>query len=90
MGHRNKLVEAYISPEKYDVLLYLAPDVKWVDDGMRLNGSPERRKALDQRLMDMYREFGFRDKLVVISGDYNERLTKAIALVDDMLKLNTK
>ena len=90
MGHRNKLVEAYINPDKYDVLLYLAPDVKWVDDGMRLNGSQERREALDHRLLDMYREFGFQDKIVIIRGDYSQRLTQAIALVDGMLRLNTK
>ena len=90
MGHRNRLVEAYISPEKYDVLLYLAPDVKWVDDGMRLNGSQERREALDQRLLGMYREFGFEDKIVIIRGDYNERLTQAISLVDGMLNLTMK
>ena len=90
MGHRNKLVEAYINPDRYDVLLYLAPDVKWVDDGMRLNGSQERRESLDHRLMNMYKEFGFENKIVVIRGDYNERLTQAIALVDGMLNLNTK
>ena len=90
MGHRNRLVEAYINPDKYDVLLYLSPDVKWVDDGMRLNGSQERREALDRRLIDMYEEFGFGDKIVIIRGNYNERLTQAIALVDGMLNLNTK
>ena len=90
MGHRNRLVEAYINPDKYDVLLYLSPDVKWVDDGMRLNGSQERREALNDRLIDMYKEFGFADKLVIIRGDYNERLTQAISLVDRMLNLNTK
>ena len=90
MGHRNKLVEAYINPDKYDVLLYLAPDVKWVDDGMRLNGSQERREALDHRLMDMYKEFGFEDKIFIVRGDYNDRLSQAIALVDGMLNLNTK
>ena len=90
MGHRNKLVEAYINPDKYDVLFYLSPDVKWVDDGMRLNGSQERREALNHRLIDMYKEFGFEDKIVIIRGDYNERLTQAIALVDGMLNLNTK
>lgn len=90
MGHRNKLVEAYIDPNRYDVLLYLSPDVRWVDDGMRLNGDPDRRAALNDRLMSMYHEFGFGDKLVVISGDYNARLTQAVALVDGMLKLNTK
>ena len=90
MGHRNKLVEAYIDPDKYDVLFFLTPDVKWVDDGQRLNGSQERREMLNNRLVDMYREFGFGDKIVFISGNYNERLNKAIAYVDDMLKLELK
>lgn len=90
MGHRNRMVEAYINPDRYDVLLYLTPDVKWVNDGMRLNGSQERREMLDHRLLDMYREFGFGDKIVFISGDYNERLSRAIEIVDGMLKLNQK
>lgn len=90
MGHRNRMVEAYINPDRFDVLLFLTPDVKWVDDGMRLNGSQERREMLNNRLLDMYREFGFGDKIVFIHGDYNERLTRAISLVDDMLGLKTK
>lgn len=90
MGHRNKLVEAYINPSRYDVLLFLTPDVKWVDDGMRLNGSQERRERLNSRLLDMYREFGFGDKIIFVSGDYSERLSRAIDIVDDMLKLHQK
>lgn len=85
MGHRNKLVEAYIDPNRYDVLLYLTPDVKWVSDGMRLNGDQARRESLNHRLTDMYREFGFEDKLIVIRGDYNQRLTQAIAIVDELI-----
>ena len=90
MGHRNKLVEAYINPKRYDVLMFLTPDVAWVDDGMRLNGSQERREMLNNRLLNMYREFGFGDKIVFISGDYNQRLTRAIELVDGMLNLHQK
>ena len=90
MGHRNKLVEAYINPDRYDVLLYLKPDVAWVSDGQRLNGDQDRREALDRHLIDMYREFGFGDKLVMVRGDYTERLNSAIAIVDGMLKLQQK
>ncbi len=85
MGHRNKLVEAYIDPSKYDVLLYLLPDVEWVADGQRLNGDEERRRMLNKRLMDMYKANGFGDKLVIVSGDYSQRLHQAIALVDSLL-----
>ena len=68
MGHRNRLVEAYIDPDKYDVLLFLTPDVKWVSDGQRLNGDQERRERLNDRLLNMYREFGFGDKTIIVGG----------------------
>ena len=90
MGHRNKLVEAYINPDRYDVLLYLMPDVAWVSDGMRLNGDQPRRESLNDHLMHMYEEFGFKDKMLVIRGDYNQRLTAAINVVDNMLTLPQK
>lgn len=90
MGHRNKLVEAYITPDKYDVLLFLTPDVKWVDDGQRLNGSQARREMLNDRLLNMYREFGFEGKIQIVCGDYNQRLTHAIQIVDGMLNLTQK
>ncbi len=90
MGHRNKLVEAYIDPNRYDVVLYLNPDVTWVNDGMRLNGSQERREMLNEHLLKMYEEFGFGNKIVQIHGNYNERLTAAIDLVDGMLNLTQK
>ncbi len=85
LGHRNPLVEAYIDHTKYDLMLYLLPDVKWVADGQRLNGEKERRMALSDRLLNMYHYHGFGDKLVVINGDYTQRLSKAIALVDRLV-----
>lgn len=90
MGHRNHLVEAFINPDRYDVLLYLAPDVKWVADGQRLNGDQERREKLNSRLLDMYAEFGFAGKIRIVSGDYTQRLETAIRVVDELLGLKQK
>lgn len=90
MGHRNRLVEAMIDPNRYDALFFLTPDVRWVSDGMRLNGDQARREMLNTRLLDMYREFGFGEKLIFVGGDYNQRLHRAVALVDGMLNLNQK
>ncbi|MBR4459648.1 MAG: multifunctional transcriptional regulator/nicotinamide-nucleotide adenylyltransferase/ribosylnicotinamide kinase NadR [Clostridia bacterium] len=90
MGHRNHLVEAFIDAEKYDVLLYLSPDVKWVADGQRLNGDQARREKLNSRLLDMYAEFGFADRIRIVSGDYTQRLDTAVRIVDDMLGLRQK
>lgn len=85
MGHCNELVEKYIDHTRYDRLFYLMPDVRWVADGQRLNGDEDRRRILNDRLLQMYRDYGFGDKITIISGDYNARLHKAIQLVDDLL-----
>ena len=85
MGHRNSLVEAYIDHSRYDLLLYLTPDVKWVSDGQRLHGDTGKREKLNHRLIEMYHAHGFKEKMRIIGGDYNQRLTQAISLVDDLL-----
>ncbi|MEF9880404.1 MAG: AAA family ATPase, partial [Clostridia bacterium] len=85
MGHRNELVEKYIDHTRYDLLIYLTPDVKWVADGQRLHGDEQKRKNLNDRLLQMYRENGFENKIVMVGGDYTKRLSDAIALVDDLL-----
>ena len=85
MGHRNELVEKYIDSNRYDLLIYLTPDVRWVPDGQRLNGDEDQRRMLNDRLWDMYVEHGFKDKMVVVSGDYSQRLAHAIRLVDGLL-----
>lgn len=74
MGHQNKIVEACINPEKFDVVFLLKPDVEWVNDGQRLNGDQERREALHNKLKSMYINRGFENKIVEVSGDYNARL----------------
>ncbi len=86
LGRRNPLVEAYIDHTRYDLMLFLQPDVKWVADGQRLNGEQEKRMALSERLLNMYRYHGFGDKLVVVGGDYNARLSRAIDLVDGLMR----
>ena len=85
MGHKNLEVESAINPTKYDVVILLKPDVEWVDDGQRLNGDQEKREELHNRLKYMYLERGFKN-VVEVSGDYNERLTAIINIVDDLLK----
>lgn len=77
MGHENVNVQKFINPDKYDLVLFLTPEVKWVDDGQRKN--PENRDGLDTLLTDMYMDFGFSpDKIFRIDGnDYNKRFNFA-------------
>ena len=85
MGRRNELVQKYIDPTRYDLLIYLTPDVRWVADGQRLYGEEEKREKLNDRLMQMYIDHGFGPKMTVVSGDYAQRLSQAIRLVDHLL-----
>lgn len=86
MGHENPGVELYINPDKYDKVIILKPDVKWVNDGMRLNGEQERRENLHKDLVAMYESKGFKDKIIQIGGNYNERLNSIVSIVDDLIK----
>ena len=90
MGHRNELVQKYIDADRYDLLIYLKPDVKWVADGQRLNGDEDKRKLLDDRLLNMYIYHGFGDKIAIVGGDYNQRLSQAIRLIDNLLGQGVK
>jgi HTH-type transcriptional repressor of NAD biosynthesis genes len=78
-------VEAYIDHTRYDLMLFLQPDVRWVADGKRLNGEQKKRMELSKRLKNMYEYHGFGDKMVVVAGDYAQRLAKAIELVDRLM-----
>ena len=60
--------------------------MKWVADGQRLNGDEQTRKLLNDRLLNMYIYHGFGDKIVVVGGDYSQRLSRAIELVDGLLE----
>ncbi len=85
MGHQNKAIENYINPDRYDLVILLKPDVKWVSDGQRLNGDQERREKLHEHLKSLYIKHGFEDKLVEVGGTYNERLQVVIDIIDKTL-----
>jgi HTH-type transcriptional repressor of NAD biosynthesis genes len=85
MGHDNDIVAKYINPDKYDILIMLKPDVKWVDDGMRLNGDQERRWKLHEDLKKMYVDAGFKN-IVEVGGNYSERLNSILPIIDNLIK----
>lgn len=86
LGKQNPLIETLIEPQKFDVVLMLKPDVKWVADGERFLGEDSVRMELHNKLKNMYIERGFGDKIIEISGSYNERLNKALKIADDLIK----
>lgn len=62
--------------QKYDLCLYLEPDVKWVDDGLRVHGEQKVREENNSRLKELLRENGM--DFISINGSYQERLERAM------------
>jgi len=79
-GFIDTIVNRFINREKYDLIIYLDDDVKWVDDGLRLNGSEEARKETKDLLEDMLKYYEV--KCVRVSGSYEERLKEAYSIVN--------
>lgn len=79
----NEIIESIISTNRYDLILMLCPDVKWVADGKRLNSNQERRLQLHAHLKSMYEARGY--QVVEIRGNYKERLDEAIRLIDELI-----
>lgn len=79
----NLMVGEYIDLEEYDLILFLEADVNWVADGLRRNPHSEENGDLQYTLMKA--RYG-EDKIVRIGGNYHQRLTTAINLVQEILK----
>lgn len=86
MGESNPKLEVFVDKDRYDLILMMKPDVKWVDDGLRWNSEDEKRWKLHEQLKQMYLDRGFdANKIVEIGGNYNERFNKAIELSNKLL-----
>lgn len=84
MGHYNKIVESYINPEKYDLVIFLKPDIEWIDDGQRLNGDQKKRFELHHTLKSMYESRGF--NILEIGGNYEQRLQTVLNKIKQLLE----
>ena len=85
-GRKSELIEQIIKIQDYDLVIFLEPDVKWVDDGLRFAGEEKEREENNKKLKRMFTERGI--KFRVISGDYSQRFDKSRELVDELFKKN--
>lgn len=76
------LAESIAALNEYDLILYLEPDVEWVQDGDRSEVIASDRRKYGDMILNLYEKFGF--KCVSINGSYLERYEKAISLVDKL------
>lgn len=86
MGAPNPFVETFVDPQKYDVVLLMGPNVEWVPDGLRFKDDQKERERLHKKLLYMYLDRGFKDKIIEINDpEYSERLKRAITISDMLL-----
>ena len=79
-----ELADAIARINDYDLILFLEPDVEFVQDGTRNEAIKEERKMYSERIKDIYNKAGF--KYHIISGEYKDRFLTSVKLVDDILK----
>ena len=81
---RNLLLsDAIDAINRYDLILFLEPDVAFVQDGDRSLEIRDNREKYSEKIKEIFRAHG--REFVVISGDYEERYVKAIAHVDKLI-----
>lgn len=79
----DKLADAIANLNHYDLVVFLEPDVEFVQDGTRNEVICEQRIHYSNRIKELFREheIGFR----CVSGDYTARLGTIIKYVDAIL-----
>lgn len=77
------LAQAIAGLNRYDLILFLEPDVEFVQDGGRSPVIAADRRKYSAQIQEIYRSLGF--EFEAIRGDYKQRFDRAVELVDRML-----
>jgi len=70
--------------QDYDLWLYLEPDVKWVNDGLRVHGEDVVRDQNNQHLKTLLNKHNIDYK--ILSGNYENRLKGAINMIEEIIQ----
>lgn len=83
-GYHQKVVEEIGKLQYFSLVLYLEPDVEWVNDGTRVFGEPSQRETADIGLKELLNKNGV--DYIPISGTYGERFSKAVKEVTHIME----
>ncbi len=78
---KSKLYDEIAKLQNYDLWIYLEPDVKWINDGTRTHGEQKIREENGVKLKKILTDANV--DYQIITGNYVERLTKAIDLIEN-------
>ena len=67
------------------MILFLAPDVKWVQDGDRSEEIRDNRPMYREMLADIYNSHG--KYVEYIEGDYRTKFNRCVELVNKLLDI---
>ena len=81
-GFHQRIIDEIARLQDYDLVLYLSPDVPWVDDGTRVFG--EEREEADAGLRALLAKHGV--EVVEVNGSFARRLDIAVNAVDRLLE----
>lgn len=84
-GRSSNLVESYIEVEKYDLILHMDDKVEFVEDGLRVHSDRTKTDKLFNELLDKYK-IKLDNDYHYITGDYKQRLGKAMQIINNKLK----
>jgi HTH-type transcriptional regulator, transcriptional repressor of NAD biosynthesis genes len=74
------VLDAIAKIQSYDLCLYSEPDVKWVDDGLRIHGDEQIRFQNNERLKELLAENKI--PFISLSGDYETKLKASIKCIE--------
>jgi HTH-type transcriptional regulator, transcriptional repressor of NAD biosynthesis genes len=77
--HHQAVLNEMASLQDYDLCLYLEPDVKWVDDGLRIHGEESIRMTNNNRLKQLLTENNI--PFIPLTGDYHEKLKQSMECI---------
>jgi HTH-type transcriptional repressor of NAD biosynthesis genes len=85
-GNQNPEVERYVDPNRYDVVVLLAPNTPWIADGQRFVNEQRERQRLHEVMYYMFLDRGFKDRIIEIQEtDYSSRLNRVTEIADRLL-----
>ncbi len=77
------LADAIAELNNYDLVIFLEPDVKFVQDGDRSPVIAADREYYSNKIKELYKKRKY--NIEVVSGDYQERFSKSVNLIDKLL-----
>ncbi len=86
LGVRQPILDAIAKLQKYDLWLFLEPDVEWVNDGTRSFGEQEIREKNNKLLKELLAEHKM--EYITINGSYQERLEKAVHEINSLVEMD--